>query len=399
MLCLLGGLCACGSGSDSGQETKVISVLEEETQDSAPVYCNSGFTATNYGVIFPIESQSGGILTYYDFSSDETYPFCSNVNCSHEDDSCDAWFDSMVFGPAIYEGKVYLFSYDNDSGDWLFLSMDPDGTNRKNIVRLSGDDFSCDSILLYRAWYDDESVIFVVDCFSWETEEDFYTLAEVDLMDGQLEMLSTIEIDNGVLTYENGVFFLSRGEWNESLMTETEFYESNGSSADYSEYYSEWYNTQYQVVYYLLDTGTGETTDLLIVPGSDGVAEWDYDHLADEGIYYGTSGNILYGINLSKQSITTVYESENQISMECAADGNVFFLQLDDEREETLANSYLDIETGQVTDLDGRISGYGWIYDSTNQYFIGDADQGYFCILKEDFYSSAFTQISVMMEH
>ena len=396
-VCMAAGLCACGNNPEDS--VRVISLSEEEQEQTA-VYCNSFMTVTDYGVIFPIQSQSGGILEYYDFSSDDTYPFCSNVNCGHKDDSCDAWFDSMVTGPAIYNGRVYLFLY-NDDGSWDLLSMDTDGTNRGRVAGLEGKDFSCDSVLLMNVWYGDDAVTFTASCESWDSaaSEDFYVLAQLNLPDGRLEILDTMDTSADMLAYEDGVAFLVRGEWDEPQLGEDEFYEQYGSSADYDDYYSEWYQTQYRDVYYLLDVESGETEDLLTVPGSDEPAEWDYDRLPDEGILYGTVGDTIYGVDLRGKTLQTIYRGDSQLSIECAADGNIFFLQLDGDREEMLSNSYLDISSGEVTDLDGRISGGGWIYGSTDRYFIGESGRGFCCITKEDFYSSDFDRISVMKKY
>lgn len=374
-------------------------VFSSETESSPSlIHCDAFMTATDYGVIFPIQSQAGGILKYYDFDSADSYPLCSNTNCSHADDSCNAWFDSMVFAPAICNDKIYLFLLNDDGNAWYFLSMDTDGSNRRTIAELDGDVFSCDDVFVSDVWYEGNTAILSVSCGFYENGDDFYALASLNLDDGQLKTLGTANGSDSIYAYENGIFFMSHGKQDEELLEEDEYFELYGTSADYADYYSDWYTAHYSTVYYLLDTNTGETTELLTVPGSEGSAEWDYDHLTNDGIFYGTNGNTLYGVNIASKTISTVFQSENELSIECAADGNVFFLQLKDNGDTFVANSYLNIETNEVTDLNGRIAGGGWIQSSTSKYFLGESSRGFFCITKENYYASNFKNISIIQK-
>lgn len=390
-------LSACGSKERT--ENKIPQLSDHEIAEHEIVCSNSVMTVTDQGVLFPITTQSGDVLQYYDYHTGKTYPFCSNVSCSHSDDTCDAWFDSMVFGPVIYGDQIYLFSQNDDGDSWTLLSMDADGTNRRRITELKGTDFSCDYVMPTGSfWYQNGEVTFVVQCGSWEDGEDKQILSVVDLSSGQVKMLGTLGTNQSVLTYEQGMFLVSREEWDESILSMDEFYEKMGASADYDSYYRECYQNYQRTVYYLLDPVTGDDIDILTIPGDQDPAEWDYDHVADNGIYYGTAGNTIYGVDFKNRKLITVYQSDAPKTIECAADGKLLFLELDEKRENVTANSYLNLSTNKVTELNSQISGGGWICGFANGYFAGESQNGYFCIAGEDFYKSDFDRISIMKQ-
>ncbi len=390
-------LCACGSKET--KENKVPELSDHETAKEETICCNLGMTVTDQGVIFPIDAQSGGVLQYFDYHTGSVYPFCSNVNCTHTDADCDGWFDSEVYGPAIYGDKIYLFTKNSDQNSWQFLSMDADGTNRKQITEIKAADFSCDDLMpTGNFWYNDETVIFTMQCTSWEEGEDHQTLAALNLSGGQVRIIGELDSGDSLLAYEKKQIFASREDSDEPILERDAFYEKMGASADYDAYYSEWYQAHHQTVYYLLDTETGERVDVLSISGSQEPAEWDYDHIADDGVYYGTAGNVIYGVDFSDKTLCIVYESETPKTIECAADGNVFFLELDENRENVTANCYLDVKTGEVTKLDGQLTHGGWLCGFAGGYFVGESKKGYICINKDDLYQSDFSNIAVMEE-
>lgn len=386
-----------GCGEKGKTESKIPDISNSEVINGEVICSNTGMTVTEEGVIFPIEMQDGGILQYYDYHTEKSYPLCSNVNCAHTDNTCDAWFDSMVLGPTIYGNRIYLFAQNVESNSWTFLSMDADGTNRKKIAELKGTDFSGDYLMPSGVfWYQEDLVTFPIQCGSWDTGEEWQVLVAMDLTDGKVQTIGKMDTDQSVLTYVNGSCFMSREEWDESVLDEEEYYKKMGADADYDNYYREWYEAHHQTIYYLLDLASGESTDLLTVSGDKDPAEWDYDHTADNGIYYGTWGDIIYGIDIAGKELITVYQSETPKSIECAADGNIFFLELDETRENVVANSYVNMETKKVTELKGRLSDGGWVRGFSNGYFAGESQNGYICIAKEDFYNSEFDRVCIM---
>lgn len=371
--------------------TKTYSISEAEQGNQSVLYYSGQETIAEEGVLFPVELQEGGILTYYDYAQEEMYPFCSNVNCEHNDSSCSAWFDSFAEAPGIYNGQVYVFSYINEKDEWDLVSMEVDGTNRKTVAQFTAEDFGCDSLIsgVPNCWYIDGKAVFIMTCGFWEEEgADFRAIVQVNLSDGRKEILAEIGNEDNVIGIYNDVLLILGKEPITPLLEKDEFFKENGKQADYDEYYSEWYNNSYREIYYSLNTSTGEKKEFFEAVGN--TPEWDYSHISSDGIFYYSTDKAIGSVNLLTDEVDTAYESEHNVTIECSADGKVFFLTLTDERNKKINDCYLDLKTGEVTALSENMPDGSWIYGETSQYFVGNGPINFIFIPKEDYYSGNY---------
>lgn len=119
---------------------------QEKTEpvDSAVIYTRGqGFSKE--GITF-LEK---GIVQYTDFSTGETMPLCSRLNCSHRiltggetengGEPCMAYVRD-AYQAILYREKLYVFTVES-SGICIYIS-DADGANRKLLAELSGAVFS-----------------------------------------------------------------------------------------------------------------------------------------------------------------------------------------------------------------------------------------------------------------
>lgn len=393
-------LCACQENSQE-MGTKTYSASEMEKSNQTFLYNDGQKTITEEGVIFPVDSQEGGILTYYDYTQEETYPFCSNVNCDHKDSSCSAWFDSFAQALGIYNRQIYVLSYLNETDKWELVSMDTDGTNRKTIVQFSKEDFGCDTLVgaVSNSWYKDGKAVFAMNCEFWEDEgAEFKAVLKVDLVDGSKEILAEIGNEDQVLSIYDDILLLSKVDPLTPLLDKEEFFEENGKNADYDKYYEEWYNRSYRQIHYLLNLETGEEKDLFDTVGLP--PEWDYSCISTDGMFYYSMEKQIGGVNLLTGEVKTVLENENEVTMECCVDGKIFFQTLTDDRNRRLNDCYLNLETEEVTILDKNMPDGGWIYAETSKYFIGNGtvgnEEGYVFIPKGKYYSANYDAAKVM---
>lgn len=79
---------------------------------------NGGYYLENEGLLYFLEPESGKML-----------PVCGKPNCSHKDNTCNAWINPRML--TYYQDKIYFIN--EDSGESYLYTMNPDGTERKKI--------------------------------------------------------------------------------------------------------------------------------------------------------------------------------------------------------------------------------------------------------------------------
>lgn len=79
---------------------------------------NGGYYLENEGLLYFLEPESGKML-----------PVCGKPNCSHKDDTCNAWTNPQML--TYYQDKIYFIN--GDSGEYHLYSINPDGTERKKL--------------------------------------------------------------------------------------------------------------------------------------------------------------------------------------------------------------------------------------------------------------------------
>lgn len=88
-------------------------------------------TITPNGYIY---SNDGVETLYLDFTSLETCPYCSIVNCIHNDSTCQArMFQGTEHGPIPYDNCIYYFS----DSDETWVDKDKDGREETEIINES----------------------------------------------------------------------------------------------------------------------------------------------------------------------------------------------------------------------------------------------------------------------
>ena len=79
---------------------------------------NGGYYLVNEGLLYFLDPESGKML-----------PVCSKPNCAHKDNTCNAWTNPKML--TFYQDKIYFIN--GDSGEYHLYSINPDGTERKQL--------------------------------------------------------------------------------------------------------------------------------------------------------------------------------------------------------------------------------------------------------------------------
>lgn len=79
---------------------------------------NGGYYLENEGLLYFLEPESGKML-----------PVCGKPNCSHKDNTCNAWINPMML--TYYQDKIYFIN--EDGGESCLYTMNPDGTERRKV--------------------------------------------------------------------------------------------------------------------------------------------------------------------------------------------------------------------------------------------------------------------------
>lgn len=96
---------------------------------------------TEHGFIFIPDEFSGlNLLYYFDTSSGMCVPLCAKPNCSHDDNSCNAYFgSSSSTHPSGYTLQLlngYLYLWVNEPGRSSLWRCLPDGSNHEKVCTL-----------------------------------------------------------------------------------------------------------------------------------------------------------------------------------------------------------------------------------------------------------------------
>ena len=137
---LLGLLCGCrtaeptepSSAIPSGQEG-ISSVRTGAMQQGVTTLAN-GFECTDsgfYSLCF-FELVQGNFLVYGDHNSDTIVKLCSRPDCTHTENTCNAYFDSMYDNICYY--NKHLYTLERGGSGFSLVRMDLDGRNRTVIM-------------------------------------------------------------------------------------------------------------------------------------------------------------------------------------------------------------------------------------------------------------------------
>ncbi|MCD2492032.1 hypothetical protein LQE92_05250 [Lacrimispora sp. NSJ-141] len=174
--------------SASCAETQESRKRSDESQEE-PVVSSWFICVTEKGILL---SGDGGMLQFYDYQADTTYPLCARPNCTHESDDCTAnLFRGRAVFPAIYRDRLYYIRSAIEGKPVTFCQADAAGEQEKELAVLGNVQFTGSEMLYYggKAYF---SVIQV------ETEENgdavevlkqSASILSIDLENGKTEVL------------------------------------------------------------------------------------------------------------------------------------------------------------------------------------------------------------------
>lgn len=398
LLCL--GLCGCGSSAKEKESAALPTATDQifsssEEADTEVVSSSVFETVQKKGVIFSATEPE--VMTYYDFQAQSIYPFCSDVNCAHKDENCNAWTDARTSAMFFINSKVWFLKENEEEQSLDWMVMDLDGTNRKVVAKLDPKKWKVEN--LYdsgRSWCIDGKVFANILCQPDEDGEQLNQVVQMDTKTGTVEKIlpSRTEI---VTMYKNYILYEEENPKTPKL-TEEEFFKKNGPKADYEEYDAEWMRNSYRMKYSIYDLKTGKTKELCQLTDTP---EMDESYLTDGGKFYMVSGKEIWCMDLVKGTWEKIYTGEEKLSIQCADDGKVFVLALNYSREKVLFYGYYDVKNSEMKKLNKNILGKGgWIFDHTDEYYVGSGKvhgkYGTVCVKKADYLKSDKNSVILM---
>lgn len=107
-------------------------------------------------------------MLYYDFSSKDDYVLCGNDSCRHKNMDCPAWYgsDTMIYGAALVNDKVYYFQDDLVNNEICFITQTVLGDEKKILFSYKRKNYSSNSYILNtisNTYYSDGFVWFVAE--------------------------------------------------------------------------------------------------------------------------------------------------------------------------------------------------------------------------------------------
>ena len=121
-----------------------------DTEDYLPEYdCDNAFFQPfrSAGLIegekaFYACDTAGQYLYYYDKLTAVSGPLCAKPDCTHSDESCDAYIGMLCYSLSFYDGRLYWLAKDEQEAYHICLwSMNADGTDRKTVFTLETEAF------------------------------------------------------------------------------------------------------------------------------------------------------------------------------------------------------------------------------------------------------------------
>ncbi|QNM06756.1 hypothetical protein [Qiania dongpingensis] len=165
------------------------STNQAEGSQEEPLISDRSICVAEKGVLL---SGAGGMLQFYDYQADTTYPLCARPNCTHESDDCTAnLFRNGAAFPVIYRDRLYYIRSAIEEKPVTFCQADVTGEQEKELAILGDVQLTASRMLYYgeKAYF---SVIQV------ETEEyggavevlkQSTSILSIDLEDGKIEVL------------------------------------------------------------------------------------------------------------------------------------------------------------------------------------------------------------------
>ncbi len=204
-------LTACGSVPER-TETSGATEIPSSTDNTALKLSPEDRNQTTYGILNFIETEDGyyypkyirrGALLYFcPRGGDQFVPLCAKPNCSHSDDNCNAYMDSIE-PLGYYDGALYTVEYDLDGNDvYNVVKRNLDGTDHSVVA-------SVDNIGSLVPQYHRGKIFFHFESQGGEPFEN--RMIVVDLADGSesepaADLLGTASFDLFETFYQNKAY-------------------------------------------------------------------------------------------------------------------------------------------------------------------------------------------------
>ena len=96
---------------------------------------NDVHAVSSEGVYFMTREEEGKFILYVDHGSDKVIKLCGRADCSHDDRDCTAFLPGCT-ALSYYGGYLYAVMGDGSDQEAKLLRMDPDGSNRIEVLDL-----------------------------------------------------------------------------------------------------------------------------------------------------------------------------------------------------------------------------------------------------------------------
>ena len=165
--------------------------------------------------------QSGMILTYIDYQTQTRTVLCSRPECTHQDDTCAAWFQQVAGYAFADDESGHLFvmtsADDRDETPQILWKMDLNGQNRTKFITMKasdslGGEFASDGQNLY---FTIQSVAQDGQKFNPFSNDLVKTLCEVNIDSGKTKTLLSFSSSSFLAGAFDRKLVLLRNQWDE----------------------------------------------------------------------------------------------------------------------------------------------------------------------------------------
>ena len=318
----------CGKSQKNNQnqekeiKSEKIATLESY-EDNAAYWYEPTKMSFGEDVVVRIDSD---YIKYIDPQSGENIYACSRTNCTHNTKECQANFGEGCEYACIYEKKLYVIIYDEETKRLVGYESNIDGSERKEKFKIESDgrDITDAFCANGQAYFNVNNIYIVeMDENQYSSEEILYdaerqknTIYGIEFKTGKVAKLIDFPTMSSSLVsrmyYEKGALFVEHYYREKSLMTLADYVDDDLESfqAIESAFWEKYDQNKYNEV---LGVGCKQYVYLL---REGKLKEVTKDFLFDAGIKHGNSEKIIFGGIVNKKEATYVYDIKNDTVIE-----------------------------------------------------------------------------------
>jgi hypothetical protein len=370
VLSILLFLSSCGTN----QQSKLLSSTPKSSSNNSKISVKKEFTmlstdrgyASKNGYYMIASSgdkvdSSGSsfkIIRYFDYASLQDIVLCNKPNCSHSDNTCNAYLSPTFHMAQLFEtnGKVYVVngqammmghSKDPDTAPAIY-QMNPDGTNRTRLLnfssgmRVSGPFLQRDNMLYAQASTLKQTPVSgsgngTIQSFT--TSEENPVLVAIDLDKKTTETVCSMKDRQVIGAYKNSVVIME-------TKSDVDFskLENNDSAINKA-----WENMHVKIITLDIDTKTEK------VHFSALRNEFDFTKTYGSSVYFNdTKDKKIKGLNLDNDKITDIITDLPKTGyIDSIVDGRLIYTVSEDKYLNPEIDTYygVDLATGEKKQL------------------------------------------------